>query len=237
MAGWRIQSVLARFSKRALVLCLLPGLALSEPAAGVAAQPSEGASAAAGEAPAPLNRRDVKRVQREAAGALAAGDFSTAITQFERLVATFPAQDPRRAGALYSLAVASLFRPAVAGNLERATQALEELEDSYPKFERLAEVKLLAAGLRAQAASRAAAAGHAQEVADLQAQVALHQGEAEACSTELANLAEQQETGSEESAAMQAEVRQLRARLAAAEAELKKKEEALEKVKATLVGG
>ncbi|MEM7051193.1 MAG: hypothetical protein AAF604_16105 [Acidobacteriota bacterium] len=188
-----------------------------------------------------LSKREARRLQRDGAAALEQGDLATAMASFQQLAQALPKGDPRRADALFSLAISSLLQAqgdeAAASDSQRADQALAELEDSFPKFDRRAEVAAVRGALRQGEEARQTAR---QEAAELRQQIEARAAEAHECA---AALAAQEEAGSAESSAaeaevkaLQAEVRKLRSRLASIEEELKKKEEALRKVKETLVG-
>jgi predicted RNase H-like nuclease (RuvC/YqgF family) len=219
----------------ALVAPLLAALLLT-PAAGIAARATPPDD---GEAPL-ADRREVRAALREADQAMAAGSFDRAAELYEQVVASTGEGDGQRATALYGLALAQALRPPESRDTARAAAALRELTAAFPRHERSREA---AAGLACF--DRLEAAGAETErlgsrVAELEAAAASQAATIEQQAARLAELDAAAEgragTLETESTALRKEVGRLRARLAEVEAELEKKQEALEKVKQTLVG-
>lgn len=179
-------------------------------------------------------RREVRKALRDADDAMASGNYGQAAELYDQVVASTGEDDEQRGEALYGFALAEALRPAADRDGTRGADALRELADSFPGHERRHEI---AAGLACiEQASRAGA-----EAARLEARVAELEA---ATAAQKARLAEQDAASDgrvaeleAEAGELRAEVARLRSRLATVEADLKNKEEALEKVKNSLVSG
>lgn len=183
-----------------------------------------------------LSGREARRLQKGAAEAVSSGRLAEASELYEELLAGLPAGDDRRAAALHYGAMTYLLldetpEPA---HRRRAAALLEELLTAFPGYERSLEDAVV---LRLVSGT-----------ADLEAELAEYRGSLAAESAELEReqqrLTEEREAVAEQLATAEAETRvlrsrvsQLEAQLAEVQAELAKKEEALERVKATVVGG
>lgn len=183
----------------------------------------------------PLSGRwEIRRALRDADDALGSGRFDQAAGLYEQVVASTEQDDSQWADALYGLALAQFLLPWEQRDGARAAAALRELADSFPDHDRRLEVAAVLGCFDEAVRRSAEAEGLTERVAELEAAIA----------EQSARLAEQDATAEgraesfeAEAAELREEVARLRGRLATTEAELKKKQEALEKVKATLVGG
>lgn len=183
-----------------------------------------------------LSRWQARRLLKDARTALAAGSSGSAAELYQRVVDGTQPGDERRGEALYGLAVSRL-EDASMEAVDDARQALSELLGTQPEHERAVEARALRTLLEALAAVRSRAT---EGEAALAAREAAWQRERETLTAEAQGRIA---AAAAESGDLAAELEEAQARLAAAQAELEAtrreltaKEEALRRIKETVVG-
>ena len=177
-----------------------------------------------------LSTKELRRAQKTAQKAAAAGQVEQAVELFEKVLASVPAGDPRRAAALYTVALAHLAPGAEPEAFATARAHLDELA-KLPgpnwRLETAALRNLLAQLDRATAETARRAAEFEQKLAASEAQR----------EETRASIADESEAVDEQVKDLEAQLRRARADLRDTRAELENKEEALQKLKDALVGG
>lgn len=185
-----------------------------------------------------LTSRQAKRLDSQAEKALERGDLDAARSTYLEIVEGSGLSEPLRADALWYLALDAL---ALHDDPEQGAAAADEylhtLLEEHTAFPRRAQARALGA-LLGQVAElgrqRREAARCARNLAEREEEIA----------TATAQLAELEESDAEAKSSLETSVADLRSRLSEArrakdlcEGDLKKKEEALQKLKDALVGG
>ncbi|MEM7588112.1 MAG: hypothetical protein AAF560_32290, partial [Acidobacteriota bacterium] len=177
--------------------------------------------------------RELKKVQRQATKAMAAGEIDKASALYQQILDGVPAGDPRRSDALYLLGMQLLDPASASPNLNQGVSYLEELTASSPAHPRQLEVSIVQA-LLSQA--KQAASRHEACTTELDAARAELESERQAAEASLEEIADESKAADGRVKSLQAQLRKARAELAETQSELEKKEEALEKLKEALVG-
>lgn len=171
-------------------------------------------SARAASADDDLNFFEELRLQSDASNALEAGDFAAASEHYARLAAG--SNGDRRAESLYFRTVAELSKERDERDEAAAREALDQFLAEFPRHEKAAEARVLAQFLEERSNSR----DRLEEI--------LAQAERQV---------DQRAEADNQVESLESKVERLGAELAATRAELKKKEEALEKLKQVVIGG
>jgi len=180
-----------------------------------------------------LTGKELRRVDKAAQKAFAAGELPKSLELYERIVSAAPANDPRRGNALYVIAFAGLAKDMTPATLSATEGYLSELSARFPRHPRRLEIATTRDLLLKLAEVHAEAA---QRTAELNARVA-----AFAVEQEQAAASQQASAGESEAAEgrvkdLETQLRRLRATLAETQSDLAKKEESLQKLRDALVG-
>ncbi|MEM7351769.1 MAG: hypothetical protein AAF657_13310 [Acidobacteriota bacterium] len=176
-----------------------------------------------------LSPKELKRSQRQVEKALASGQIDKVVETSEKILATLPAKDPRRGAALYVVALAHLAPNAAAEDQATARRYLEELA-GQPRHLRHSEVTALRGVFDQLDQARSETATRQAELEEKLAAAEAQRQEAEA------EVAGESEASDERVAKLEAQLRRARGDLQRTKAELEKKDEALQKLKDSLVG-
>ena len=179
-----------------------------------------------------LSARELKKIQKQADKAFAAGQVESAIELYEKILAATPAGDSRRGNALYGVAIAHLSTDGAQRDVGAAGQHLEELA-SFPHHPRKLEIAATRALLSEIGAARLEIGRRDAEMAQKLAAFEAERQEIEAQQQEMAG---ESEAAGGRVKSLQAQLRKVRAELSETRSELEKKEEALQKLKDALVG-
>lgn len=176
-----------------------------------------------------LSARDLRKLEKQAAKADAAGQHDAAKELYESILDGTEPGDSRRADGLFFVVVKEL---ANGDGLSSGGRAhLDELLSSFPHHARRDQIELFDDWLRRDVAQR-------EEIARLEQSLAEQAAACEAMKGELSGAAgEQQEEMAGKIRRLERQLATVRQDLAATQAELETKEEALEKLKNALVGG
>ena len=181
-----------------------------------------------------LSNRELKKAVRQADQAYEAGRIAEARELYSRIIESTPQGDPRRGDALYGVAMIQLSPASGQRNVEAAQRLFDQLATAYPNHPRRLEIaaaRSLLGGLEVVRVElgRSTTAFEAQ-IAEL---------EAERRCEEIAPQEVVVERGDvdERLRALDERLTQARADHEACQAELDRKEQALQQLQETLVGG
>jgi len=198
------------------------------------------AATAADDPAAPSSRRELRSLYKEAAAALDTGRYDDAAGLYQRWLDAAPGDDSRRPKALYEGAVAEILRPAEHRDLARAAAHLGELHSTSPGDDRGRDTAVLLSLLETLDDQSAAVERLGDQLDELRQGLAAEETALEAENTELEQqtdeLASRLAAAEAEAEALRAERDDLRSQLTAARTELERKQQALDRVKETLVG-
>ena len=181
-----------------------------------------------------LNNRELKRAVRQAEQAYEAGQIDEARQLYGQIIESTPQGDPRRGDALYGVAMIQLSPASGQRDVEAARRLFDQLATAYPNHPRRLEIaaaRSLLGGLEVVRVEleRSTTAFEAQ-IAELEAERKCEEIAPQEVVVESADVDERLR-------ALDERLTQARADHEACQAELDKKEQALQQLQETLVGG
>ena len=162
-----------------------------------------------------LSPRELKKIEKQAGKAFAAGDVESAAELYQTILAATSAGDSRRGAALYALAIAHL-SPGAGRDVGTAAEHLEELA-SMPRHPRQLEAAAIRALFSEIDAARGEAGRHDAEVAE---KVAALEVEREKLEAKRQAMAGQSQAAGGRVKSLEAQLRKLRAELSETQSEL-----------------
>ncbi len=180
-----------------------------------------------------LSPKELKKIERQASKAVAAGQIDQAHELYQQILDGLPAGDARRGDALYAIGLRKLAPASPHHNVNHGFQHLEELAASNPNHARRAELAVIRALVNQARTAESQLLSCSTELDQERAELATQLQEAEASK---ADIADETKAADGRVKSLEAQLRKARSELAETKSELEKKEEALQKLKDALVG-
>ncbi len=176
-----------------------------------------------------LNSKELKKIQRQASKAMAAGQRDQATELYQQILDGLPTGDARRGDALYTLGMHHLAPASPHWDIDRGTRHLEELATSSTDHDHFLEVSIVRGLLSKAQTAESQLDSCSTELEQARGELATQRQEVE-------EVADETKAADGRVKSLEAQLRRARSQLAETKTELEKKEEALQKLKDALVG-